>query len=196
MLFFVLRGNQPMSDRFTFLTQAINDIQATIRAIDVKIGFLFVLLFLPSTQAAPLKNYVQASGKAMGWEYTLLLVIMAAWLLSVYMLFMSVGAISNPSKKVAGVRPSGIYHGSGLFDISFIDLFTNSKVKSDKTVDQLDSEISDDVKTLEKELIYELLKVSYVRDIKAARFVACLRFTFFWVAGALLLIGVDAWRAV
>lgn len=185
-----------MSDRFTFLTQAINDIQSTIRAIDVKIGFLFVLVFLPSTQAGPLKNYVQASSKAMGWEYTLLLIIMVAWLLSVYMLFMSVGAISNPSKKVAGARPSGIYHGSGLYDISLLDLFTNSRVKSDKTVDELNGEISVDIKFLEKELIYELLKVSYVRDMKAARFVACLRFTIFWVVGALLLIGVDVWRAV
>jgi hypothetical protein len=132
----------------------------------------------------------------MGWEHTLLLIIMIAWLLSIYMLFMSVGAISNPSKKVTGVRPTGIYHGAALYDISFLDLFLNSRVKSDKSVDQLDGEILDDKKALEKELIYELLKVAYVRDIKAARFVACLRFTMFWVVGALLLIGVDVWRTV
>ncbi|WP_236166320.1 hypothetical protein [Pseudomonas juntendi] len=185
-----------MSDRFTFLTQAINDIQSTIRAIDVKIGFLFVLVFLPSTQAKELKAYVQASSKAMGWEYTLLLIIMVAWLLSIYMLFMSVGAISNPSKKVTGVRPSGIYHGAALYDISFLDLFFNSRMKSDKSVNQLEVDIADNKQALERELIYELLKVSYVRDVKAARFVACLRFTMFWVVGALLLIGVDVWRTV
>lgn len=185
-----------MSDRFTFLTQAINDVQSTIRAIDVKIGFLFVLVFLPSTQAGALKDYVKAVSKAMGWEYTLLLLIIAAWAISIYMLFMSVAAISNPSKKVSGVRLSGIYHGAGLYDINSLDLFYNSRVKSDKTIDQLDGDIPSDVKALEKELIYELLKISYVRDIKAARFVACLRFTIFWVVGALLLIGVDVWRAV
>lgn len=184
-----------MSDRFTFLTQAINDVQSTIRAIDVKIGFLFVLVFLPSTQAAPLKDYIQASGRTMGWEDTLLLIIMAAWVLSIYMLFMSVGAISNPSTKVTGPKPSGIYHGSGLYEISFLDLFTNSRVRSEKTVDELNGEISGKVDDLEKELIYELLKVSYVRDMKAARFVACLRATIFWVIGALVLIGVDVWRA-
>lgn len=63
-------------------------------------------------------------------------------------------------------------------------------------MDQLDGEIPEDKKKLESELIYELLKVSYVRGINAARFFACLRFTMFWVVGALLLIAVYVWRAL
>lgn len=78
---------------------------------------------------------------------------MAAWAPSIYMLFMSVGAISNPSAKVTGLKPSGIYHGSGLYQISFLDLFTNSRVRSEKTVNELEGEISSNLNDLEKELI-------------------------------------------
>ncbi|HHQ5855230.1 TPA: hypothetical protein ACSRQX_000985 [Enterobacter hormaechei subsp. hoffmannii] len=47
-----------MEDKINFLYQSLNDTQATIKAIDVKIGFLFVIAFMPITVLQTLNSTV------------------------------------------------------------------------------------------------------------------------------------------
>lgn len=180
-----------MSERQSFLSQAINDIQSTIRAIDVKIGFLFVVIFFPLTQLKELLAYLHEAHKLFGWSIILVWGVIVCWFFSLYMLMMSVGAISNPANKVKGSRGAGYFHGAGLYDLYWSDLFINSRVKSEKSIDELMAAIPTDTNGLESEFVFELLKISYIRDVKAKRFIACLRATFLWIVLSAVLVGVN-----
>jgi hypothetical protein len=175
-----------MSNRLLFLYSAVADIQATIRATDVKLGFLFVVIFAPLTAVPVIAQFILINSNNC---YVLfpVLVIGLLWLLSFVGLFNAVGALSPPATHVLGDTGTGIYHGSGLFSVGLVDVFFNFPIKSNFSVAEVLNAMPGSDDDLESEMIFELLKVSYIRDVKISRFMFSLKCTFLWIAIAMIL---------
>lgn len=164
-----------------FLYQSIVDMQATIRAIDVKIGFLFVIIFLP---LSVLDKLLLAGLSLFKGNYLYLypmLILIVVWMLSVYVLFRGVVAISNPSEHIKGGIPNGMFFNGSLYSLNFIDNLFNFPIKSSKTIDECCESLPIDTEMLLKELMYESMKLSYIRTIKIKRYSFCVKLTLFWI---------------
>jgi len=106
-----------------FLYQSINDTQATIRAIDVKIGFLFVIIFLPLTA---IEGLCKAIGKiwASPQHFGFILIITALlWIFSVYVLFKSLAPITDIKKHMIGTIPDDTFYTGGMPVVEFKNIF-------------------------------------------------------------------------
>lgn len=176
-----------MSHKLTFLYNAVSDVQATIRATDVKLGFLFVIVFAPIAASSVIAQFLSGNLEGYCLVKAAAFVIGLLWALSVVALFAAVGAVSPPASHVKGAPKTGIYHGAGFFTLGLIDVFFNFPIKSKYSIAEVHSIVPSEEQGLESELVYELLKVSYIRDVKIYRFMFSLRCTFLWVALATLL---------
>lgn len=178
-----------MEDRkIQFLYQSISDTQAIIRGLDVKIGFLFVVVFLPLAgmkEAAAVYKGLAGFSSFAGFAA---LMVVLLWIVSVYLLFKAKIAISNPSKFVDGCTPQGVFFDGAQFKMSFVDAFFNFPMKSEKTIEENIKRLPASDDQIISELMYEKMKLAYIRDVKIKRVTLCSVFVVFWVV-----LGVSLW---
>lgn len=164
-----------MSDQSTFLSNAVNDTQSTIRSMDMKLSVLLTLLLLPTAKLWYIVEYY----KLLHLRYNnclgniLIAIIFLTWFLAIYIAVIAIGAISNPAQHVKnGGKYSGIYYLGKIYsNFNIIDSIYNRKsIKSSKSVSELKQEIDDPDTDLDEELLFELAKLAYIRDIKIYRF--------------------------
>jgi hypothetical protein len=181
-----------MEQRTDFLYASLGDIQGTIRAIDVRIGFLLILLFAPM---AVIDKIVDGYSDLIGFNILLKLVSIldiAAWLLAMLFLFLSVSAISNPANHVRGKDKLGSFYGGGLFPISIVDAIYNRNIESVRTVEDEISTLPQSEDEIISSLTYERMKLIYIRDIKMRRFSVGLSASAIWVVFGLILLAAKA----
>lgn len=171
-----------MRSRIDFLYSAIEDSQSTIRSIDVRAGFIFLILFSP----IPIFDKIlDASTHFMDAPKLIKLMASGAvvsWILALYPLLMSVTAISNPFSHIKGSASNGSYFSGDLFKLSFLDAFFNKNTKSVRDVDEEFEIIPKTDSDIERELTTEKINLAYIRGIKIYRLQISLRFTIIWVA--------------
>ncbi|MBP2844731.1 hypothetical protein J8655_04405 [Dickeya oryzae] len=173
--------------KIEFLYQSINDTQATIRAIDVKIGFLFVVIFLP---LAAIENISKALLILWASPYhfgAISVLVGIMWLMSVYFLFKSLSAITDIRKHMIGVVPDDNFFKGGMPYLSLWHIFSIDNVRADKSVDDFLSGLPLDEKGLLLELASEKMKVSLIRNVKALRVKICTNLTLLWLAFGMFL---------
>ncbi|MDM5181180.1 hypothetical protein PO883_28770 [Massilia sp. DJPM01] len=174
-----------MNDRAGFLAGSIVDMQATIRAIDVKVAGLLVVLLIPLQNLhrvfKHLKHFcnVTPSWPAMVVACLFLLV----WFLAFYSLVRAVAAVGNPVNHIN--NPTGL-NGSfflgGLYKLNFIDaFFTRRKVKSRHDPMYVKSRLPVAATDVEAELVFEQMKLAYIRDIKLHRLYWGLMLSLVWL---------------
>ena len=154
-----------MEDKINFLYQSLNDTQATIKAIDVKIGFLFVIAFMPITVLQTLNSTVMTIWSANAIYKLCLISICVSWLLSVVYLFLALTSISDPNKHMHGAKPSGLFYGKGIFNIE---------------TENFGFKVHDQNGIL-KELTYEKMKITYIREIKLGYYSRSTKLMSFWL---------------
>lgn len=176
-----------MDKKIDFLYASILDTQATIRAIDVKSGFLFVLLFSPIYTFTNITHLHLAILDEPGWFHCMIIADFSIWILAITSLLMSVAAISNPSNHVSGANEAGSFYGGYLFSVNFLDVFVNRKNTSTKTVLQEMSILPENDANIISELTFEKIKLSYIRTVKMKRFTFCIYSTFAWMVTSILL---------
>ena len=169
-----------MEDKINFLYQSLNDTQATIKAIDVKIGFLFLIAFMPITVLQTLNSTVMTIWSANAIYKLCLISICVSWLLSVVYLFLALTSISDPNKHMHGAKPSGLFYGKGIFKIETENFGFKIKVTSNLTVDEVVSNLPDQNGIL-KELTYEKMKITYIREIKLGYYSRSTKLMSFWL---------------
>lgn len=164
-------------EKLTFLYKAIEDAQETIRLTDEKTGIILLLLTIfvsiMGTHLPDFANYF--------WNMTPQLqtiFISTAFLfivcigITILLMIMVIFPRSNPSEHVAiAYKPKGFFY---LYDLNtnWKDYLMDRKeviVKPSFEKYLLEFQEIADAQTLRKELIYELLKVSYIREIKLRR---------------------------
>ncbi|MDP4209653.1 MAG: hypothetical protein Q8928_12640 [Bacteroidota bacterium] len=155
--------------KIDFLIASINDIQSTTRAFDNKIIAIMVVIIFPLSQ---LKLLISIYTKIIS-DYQLIGIIglslfIITWLLSLIFSFLCILSIDNPSNKINNdCNAKGIFYGTGLFRIDFKYLLFRKKISSQKSISAYANKFK--FKELEKELVYEQMKLAFIRDVKSKR---------------------------
>ncbi|EPE9487820.1 TPA: hypothetical protein MH583_26645 [Klebsiella pneumoniae] len=167
--------------KIEFLYQSINDTQATIRATDVKIGFLFVVIFLPLTSVEGLSKAVAKLWDS-PYHLGLVSVITALlWLCSVYVLFKSLSPITDIKKHMIGIIPSDTFYMGGMPIIGIKDFFKINDVRASQDVQTYLLALPQDDQKLLEALASEKMKVSLIRNVKNLRVNVCTNLTLGWL---------------
>lgn len=162
-----------MDNKTAFIAGAILDIQSTIRAIDVKIGALLAAVLIPFSNlgriCAHFQNISQNYNKSL--ILVLLVLFFSSWMLSIIALIRGLAAIDNPAKHIVNSSNyKGSFYGANLYNFGFLDCFLNrSVIKANKDVSTFELDIPDSKNKIEGELVFEQLKLIYIRDAKLHR---------------------------
>lgn len=170
------------NDKLEFSYQSINDIQSTIRALDIKAGFLFVVIFQPITRIDEISNFcIHLASTNILWVFCML-PIFILWSMSVCSLYMAIAAIKNPNDKANGSCSSNTFSCFRMFHDSFLDIFIKRKVSLNELIKNRIEYISSiDSEKICSELAKETIKLSYIRHLKILRVNSCIALTVFWV---------------
>ena len=179
----ILKEDKRMpNDRSQFLYESIRDIQSTIRALDVKTNYLMVMLIIPIVKLASIFSICHYL-----WNASFVIFVIPvtcfclSWMLAITSAFRALVAIGNPVTHIAGVPPRGYFYAGRLFSLKWVDVFFNRPNLSKfdfrqhlADAPQLDSDII-------KELVFEQMKLVFIRDIKMLRSRTAYFFTTIWI---------------
>ena len=173
-----------------YLYASINDTQSTIRSIDVKAGFLFVLLFLPSSVIDKLPSVFPLPATLPCVIVAWIVAAAVLWTLAIVALFRCVVAIDNPASHVQNPNAKGSFYGGDLFALPLWHAFTTLPVLSARDVDGEIALLPNDDQAIERELVFEKMKLTYIRTAKIQRFAFAAWLTLVWLGtvGALAVI--------
>lgn len=165
-----------------FLYQSISDTQGTIRAIDVKLGFLFVVIFMPlaslDTIAKVIKGY-------WGNNFLNLLIIIAAscWFLSLWFLFSASSIVRHMDSYVKSPQKiNDVFFGGSAKKITMFDIFSRQPIQSIQTFDEFLKSLPKDDDEISKHLAMDKMKVSYIREVKSSKTSICFILIFIWLS--------------
>lgn len=172
-----------MKETINFLEKSIADIQATIRAVDVKSGFIIAILFTPLYGFDKLNSLFGGIYHESTFHSILIILVTILWAISIYTTLMAISAISNPAKHVSGPGATyrGSFYGADLFSLNILDTFWNIRSTSTRTIDQEIATLPQDEQSIIKELTYEKIKLTYIREIKLNRIKFSARATLVWL---------------
>lgn len=175
------------SEKMTFLYQSISDLQGTIRAIDTKLGIVFVILSLPFSTIGSIYGRFRSiseicTGLRMYFAYATFVAFAVLWFMAFVIALRGLIGIDNPTCHIYGSDATGVFYSAGLFSHRFSDAFFNrASLRSTRCVEAHLSLIPTSEEALLGELAFEQMKLAYIRDIKQLRHRWSFRLTFFWL---------------
>ncbi len=159
-----------MDNKNDFIASAIADVQANIRAIDVKSGLLLAAMAVPARYFNGIYEYLDKSELTF-FNPCFFYLMLLFWLAVVFFLLRAIAAIDNPAIHVSesdGCK--GSYYGGGVYKLSFLDAFYNrEKLKSRFGVSEFSSKYPNSDPYIKKELTFEHMKLVYIREMKNQR---------------------------
>jgi hypothetical protein len=181
-------GSVDPTIRSEFLTKSIEDIQATIRALDVKASGLLVVLVVPLTATDKLGDALRALHRLSPWH---MWPLTACWGLSLLFALLTLWAIANPADRIpAEDQPAGTYYGASLFSLHIGDFTPWPWTKSRYSVSSWLARCPSVPEDVVKELAFEQMKLTYIRDVKILR----LRWALSLLALGLVLLAIGVLR--
>lgn len=174
-----------MRSRLDFVSAAILDIQATIRAIDVKVAALLVGVLAPLANVSRVFSHLDRFGSlSPEWFFVLLaFLFLLSWLLALITLVNAIGAIDNPAQHIIntdGCR--GCFYAGGLYSLNIVDAFLNRDIiKASKDPYSFSATLPANENEMEVELVFEQMKLAYIRDVKRNRLNWGLHFSVIWL---------------
>ena len=150
-------------EKIEFLYKSIEDIQGTIRSIDQKVFGIIVILILPFSILDQLFDLFFIHLLSFNKCFILLgIIFFGSWFISLAFSFKTAFPLVNPKAKIKGKKGGGYFFGSDLFQVRTLK---NNSVLSQKSLDTYTDEIKNDWDII-KELIFEQMKLVYIRSIK------------------------------
>ncbi|ELE2166627.1 hypothetical protein RC856_003335 [Vibrio fluvialis] len=169
-----------------FLYQSISDSQGTIRALDVKLGFFFVVIFLPLVALKEIMD-IYKTIEGVCYYFIPSLISVLAWVTSFLSLFFSALSIGNPMNKIdtsiddlSEDTKSAFYNGN-IFQLNILSLVNSRLVKVRKNLREKTSSLPSDMSKLIYVLSLESMKLSYIREVKIYRINICMYATLVWI---------------
>ena len=166
---------EPRKERLEFLYASIEDIQGTIRAVDLKLNVLVVILIIPLGAlkdmlpliarelhifSCALPRYLFPGAFASVWVAALVTVLRGLLGVAAPHVFT---LKSDPNKAQSS---SGVFYMSGLFKLPWRTVwFADKRIASRKEL----PELPDLAQDLIKELRFEQATLAYIRDVKLLR---------------------------
>lgn len=169
----------------TLLLESIKDIQSTIRALDVKTGFLFVFLCIPFSRIEAISPaFLILIQKNILFTLVIILFFII-WGFALFILFMAVSPQNNPADSVdfngISKQPKGFLFGGYLFQKISPMKYLNSSAMPDKKNNLVDEityfkNLTEDEYI--EELMFERLKLITIRNLKLQRISICIKSIF------------------
>lgn len=162
-----------MDSKNAFIAKSIDDIQLTVRAIDVKIGALLAGIIVPFSSFGRIWAHFHHIRSVLPWEIGLILwaIFFLMWFCTIFILVRGLSAIDNPALHIVNAgKYTGSFYGGGLYTFGFLDAMLNrSIVKASKDVSTFSADLPNSKDEISDELVFEQLKLIYIRDIKLFR---------------------------
>lgn len=178
-----MNGLKKMDSKAQFISAAIADCQATIRATDVKVGALLAGLLLPFSQISNIWEYLTQLS-AMLEHQIVTFVFFGIWFIAICALVRTISAIDNPANHIVNESTcKGSFYSGGLYSFGFLDsLLNRDLVKANKDVANFSQSYPDSPDDIELELSFEHMKLIYIREIKLHRLNFALKVSAIWFA--------------
>lgn len=177
-----------VNQKTEFLYNVIGDIQQTIKALDVKLGFLFVVYFIPVIGYESAFDVAAWLKNSCGCFFALSVATAGVWLFGFINLILAVSPISCPVNEPLTHSITGRFYNGDLFTFGIFGSLFNSKAQSIVGYKQFVRDIPSTDKSVEQELEFEVFKLVYIRDLKARRTKNC----FFSIFISIVL-GISLW---
>lgn len=180
-----------MSTQVGFIKAALDDTQLTIRALDVKVGAILILLLAPFPALgrifAALEQIFNIQPRFLMIGLCCLFIL--CWALAIITLVRGLAPLDNPANHIGSPGMAvGVYYGSGLFKFAFVDALLNRDViQATKPLSTVISQFPSDESGVISELIFEHMKLCYIREVKITLLRNGIRIVQFWLfLGALV----------
>lgn len=179
-------------DVFDFLYQSISDAQQTIRALDIKAGFVFLILLAPLPFAQEIYHHALTDCHRSSFGLVVVICAVTTWLLAIIMQFITISAIIDPQKKIQS--PTGVegsFFAGGLYSFNFVEAICGSNVLSKNSLDEQIALLPKDHDQIIRELTFERMKLSFILALKSKRSRFSNMFTLIWLISSAILCIVD-----
>jgi len=181
--------------QINFLINSINDSQGIIKAVDTKIGVLIAILSFPLTNIGKIYTCISSllinSDGLRHYSYIFVsITFFCFWFIAFYVAIKGIIAIGNPSKNILVLesKPNGSFYSGDLFKYKVRDIFYNcDTTKSNRTLTEQIKSIPSTDESLIRELIFEQMKVVFIRDKKILRLNKAFNFALMWLAEGFIL---------
>lgn len=174
-----------MDEKLQFIRDSILDTQTTIRSIDTKVAVLLVLLLAPLSNLGRISTHIEnfIINFPSFWDWLIVVLFVAAWSIAIISAIRVISAIDNPSAHIVNNNLCiGIYYSGDLFKPGILDVFINRDVlKASKDIDKHLHAMPNDINIIERELVFEQMKLIYIRDIKLIRLSFSIHATYIWL---------------
>ncbi|GAB6263668.1 hypothetical protein [Photobacterium sp. R1] len=161
-----------------FLYQSIADTQQTIRATDVKLGFLFVLFLSPMIGFNEIFKVFNNLKEVSDMYYYASLFTATLWIFGLYCLLLAVKSIVNPSLEETNTSAKGRFYNGDLFHFNFFDNLVTFPIKPIVQPTDFTNQLPSNVNAVIDELSIEVYKLVYIRDVKIRRTAMCVNSAF------------------
>lgn len=186
-------GNGTDEKVLAFLYASITDIQSAIRVNDTKAAVVMGILVLALSNTGKIylnfsKLYNNVDCGAGQWQlWVLIMLFFVSWLAAFIASIRSVMAIHNPASHISATnRPPGTFYNGGLFDLGLGDVFVSRDVTSKVSLENYTQKLPDSIEAIKQELVFEQMKLAYIRDMKAVRLKWAYIFVFVWLASGFI----------
>jgi hypothetical protein len=174
-----------MDNKANFVAAAMGDVQSTIRAVDVKVAAILVLVLAPLQNLNRVFSHLNHFGSHdPRWLFVgISSIFVLSWVLAVVTLVRAIAAIDNPAAHIINSgNCKGTFYSGGLYPLSFSDAFLNRDVIMAKK-DSLSfyNSLPTNTAEIELELAFEQMKLVYIRDMKLKRLYWGTKFTEVWL---------------
>jgi hypothetical protein len=157
--------------RVSLVIEAVKDAQATIRAIDTKVGILLAALAIPLPYVVTALATVQREtihfsiAVVFGW------LALACYTAAVFVAIRALVGIGNAAGCVKGaVRPPDVFYLGGLYRLGWLDaLFNRRNSVSGRSLEEIVASVPSETDSVLKLLVNELMILAYIRDVKLHR---------------------------
>lgn len=183
-------------NRISFLTNAINDAQNIIRAVDVKIQVLLAFLLIPFALLKDIFDSINSlaiaypSGSYHIYMIIIVILFWITWIFSLLIALSGLASIGNPNKHVRNdIGAKGTFYLGFIFRPKIWHSLTRTGLKSTLSLSAIIDNLPKTDDEHVKELAFEHMKVVFIRDLKMFRQKLSLSFMLFWLfTGALIIL--------
>lgn len=172
--------------RLEYLYASLSDLQSTIRAIDTKISYLLVVLFIPLTKLSTIYTTL----KALLRHNTPCLPIMSGiltfgfigvWIIGFWCALLTIIAIDDPRHHIDGERPESQFYPAHLFRHGFWAIIGFTDSSSMVQFSKHYCNIPGETEEIAKQLTLEQMKTMYIVSLKLRRSVFAYFAAIIWV---------------
>lgn len=178
-----------------FLYAAIADAQGTIRSLDVRAGFIFVVLLLPVSIMDKIFPLLVSGFESNNYKYIIIGLSFLLWALGLLSLFRCIFAIDNPSNHITQPNCKGSFYSGDLFNPTKRHVFTNEGLTALRDVDAEIKNLPQASDEFERELVFEKMKLTYIRTVKLTRLNAAAHLTLLWMAYSALIMSYAGFKS-